>query len=72
MRKYYGEGDEELPSSPEKAKKHQRIILENHKMLINCGCSEDALQEGVKDGWAPDLACVAIDAAGFFTEYLLQ
>lgn len=46
----------------------QRIILSNNKMLLDCGCKEDSLGK-IKNGWISTLACVAIDAAGFYTEY---
>lgn len=55
-----------------------QIIFQNKRMFINCGCKGDLLN-GDKDNfyftmeenWTPNLACVGIDAAGFFVEYLI-
>ena len=52
-------------------KKKQRIIVKGDKMLINCGCAANSLGQ-IRDGWVSDLACVGIDAAGFFVTYLSE
>jgi len=45
---------------------YQKIIYENKKMIIDCGCQQDVYDCPIKS----TLACVGIDAAGFFTEYI--
>ena len=47
---------------------YQKVLYENKKMIINCGCSQDAYPSPL----VPTLACVGIDAAGFFTEYIRE
>lgn len=46
-------------------KKKAEIIISNHKILLDCGCSADDfnMQQDV------NLACMAIDAAGYYVEY---
>ena len=53
--------------APEEAP-YQKIVYENKKMVLNCGCSQDVYPSSLK----PALACVGIDAAGFFTEYVRE
>ena len=60
LKKYYKDAE---------GTKTQKIIYENKKMLIDCGCKADTLNYEFY-GWAPNLACVGIDAAGYFVEYL--
>lgn len=51
--------------------KPQKIIFENQRMLIDCGCRGNTVG-CVRKGWISNLACVGIDAAGYFTEYLTR
>lgn len=63
LNKYYKDQQNSLS-------KKQKIIFENQKMMIDCGCSGNTIGLSSKE-WTSNLACVAIDAAGFFIEYLL-
>lgn len=66
---YYFEQNDSLLQKyyPQKEEmKNLRIIMENKKFLINCN-NENYHQN--TNLWIPNLACVAIDAAGFFVEY---
>lgn len=50
--------------------KRQKIIKYGNNFCINCGCQGNSLGR-IDNGWQSNLACVGIDAAGYFVEYLL-
>lgn len=45
------------------------IIVYKHKILLDCGCTADELKKQNTD---KNLACLAIDAAGYYTTYYKQ
>lgn len=50
--------------------KKEKIIKCGNNFCINCGCKGSSLGR-IDNGWQSNLACVGIDAAGYFVEYLL-
>lgn len=61
------EMDESLQDIFPQGQKQSKIIYINNRFLLDCGCDGDTLGEN-QDGWYTALACVGIDAAGFFVE----